>query len=135
MKHATRFLALCCGITLWLSGCTTAPTTGATVTVPSSQPTGQGIASFYADHFDQKMTANGETFKQQALTAAHPQFPFGTLVKVTNIQNGKSVTVRINDRGPYVAGRIIDLSQAAFKRIATLDQGVVTVLVRPLPKP
>lgn len=134
MKHATRFLTLCCGITLWLSGCTTAPTTGSAATSPTSQPTGQGKASFYADHFDQKITANGETFKQQALTAAHPQLPFGTLLKVTNTQNGKSVTVRINDRGPYVAGRIIDLSQAAFKRIATLEQGVITVLVRPLPK-
>jgi rare lipoprotein A len=64
------------------------------------------------------------------MTAAHKTLPFGSEVKVTNLNNGKSVTVRINDRGPFVKGRIIDLSRAAFSQIANLDRGVVKVEIR-----
>jgi rare lipoprotein A len=81
-------------------------------------------ASFYDEG---QMTANGETFNPNALTAAHKTLPFNTRVRVTNPANGKSVTVRINDRGPYIDGRCIDLSRAAFEAIASVDLGELTV--------
>lgn len=79
--------------------------------------------SFYGDEFQGQGTAFGEKFDKNALTAAHRSFPSNTLVKVTNVENGKSVVVRINDRGPYVDGRDMDLSEAAFKKIS--DKGGV----------
>ena len=79
--------------------------------------------SFYADDFQGKGTAFGETFDMHALTAAHRTLPHNTLLKVTNIENGKSVVVRINDRGPYVAGRSLDLSLASFEAIANRSRG------------
>jgi rare lipoprotein A len=88
-----------------------------------------GKASFYADSFQGKKTANGERFRQGKLTAAHKSLPFGTIVKVTNLKNGKTVKVRINDRGPYAAGRIIDLSKKAAKKIGMVKQGVADVKV------
>ena len=89
----------------------------------------KGQASYYADSLQGNHTANGEIFKQNALTAAHRKLPFGTKVKVTNLDNGKSVVVRINDRGPFVRGRIIDLSKTAFKKIADTRTGVIKVQV------
>ena len=86
-----------------------------------------GKASFYADRYHGRKTASGERFDQQAMTAAHRRLPFGTRVKVTNVRNGKSVVVRINDRGPFVKGRIIDLSRAAFSRIGNTAFGVIDV--------
>lgn len=71
--------------------------------------------------------ASGELFNQKAMTAAHKCLPFGTKVKVTNVANGKSVIVRINGRGPFVSGRIIDLSKSAFQRIASTKHGVIDV--------
>lgn len=76
-----------------------------------------GLASWYGGKFHGRKTANGERFNQNALTAAHKTLPFGTRVRVTNVNNGRSVVVRINDRGPYVRGRVIDLSRAAASRI------------------
>ena len=81
--------------------------------------------SFYAEDFAGHNTAFGEKFDPNALTAAHLRFPHNTRVRVTNQDNGKSVTVRINDRGPYIAGRDMDLSRAAFGRIAPLSNGVI----------
>ncbi len=86
-----------------------------------------GMASYYGGKFIGRQTANGEIFVANKLTAAHKTLPFGTMVKVTNLSNGKSVVVRINDRGPFVKGRIIDLSEAAAKKIDMLQQGVVKV--------
>jgi rare lipoprotein A len=86
--------------------------------------TGTCQASFYADG---QQTANGETFNPNALTAANKTLPFNTMVRVTNVANGKSVVVRINDRGPYVTGRCLDLSSAAFGSIASLSAGVANV--------
>jgi len=88
-----------------------------------------GMASYYADKFNGRKTANGETFDESKLTAAHKTLPFGTIVKVTNLTNNKSVIVRVNDRGPFVAGRIIDLSKAAAKKINLIEAGVVKVSV------
>lgn len=89
----------------------------------------RGQASWYGPGFNGRATANGETFDQNALTAAHPSLPFGTRVEVTNINNGESVVVRINDRGPYAEGRIIDLSQAAAQDIGVTESGVAPVEV------
>lgn len=86
-----------------------------------------GTASFYADEFDGKKTANGEVYDMNDLTAAHPSLPFDTLVKVTNLSNNKSVEVRINDRMPQFKGRIIDLSLAAARRIEMINMGIQEV--------
>ena len=86
-----------------------------------------GIASFYGAKFNGRRTASGEKFNNSALTAAHLSLPFGSLVKVTNVRNGKTVVVRINDRGPHVKGRIIDLSKAAAKKIGIGRAGTARV--------
>ncbi|HWV69049.1 septal ring lytic transglycosylase RlpA family protein [Chitinophaga sp.] len=96
----------------------------------SRKITETGKASYYADSFNGKRTASGETFRQRELTAAHKTLPFGTRVTVINIANGKSVKVRINDRGPFVPGRIIDLSHKAASRIGMLNTGVANVEVK-----
>lgn len=88
-----------------------------------------GMASYYGGKFVGKPTASGEIFDASKLTAAHKKLPFGTKVKVTNLSNNKWVIVRINDRGPFVAGRIIDLSEAAAKKIDMLSKGVVKVTI------
>jgi rare lipoprotein A len=88
-----------------------------------------GEASYYAREAHGQPTASGETFNMYGLTAAHKTLPFGTRVRVTNLANKKSVVVRINDRGPFVAGRIIDLSYAAAKKIKMLDAGLAEVEV------
>jgi len=86
-----------------------------------------GVASWYGPGFHGKKTANGEKFNKNRLTAAHKTLPFNTLVKVINTENGKSVTVRINDRGPYAKDRIIDLSEAAAKKIGITKTGTANV--------
>lgn len=88
-----------------------------------------GLASYYADRFHGRLTANGERYDRQALTAAHRHLPFGTRVVVTRLDDRRAVTVRINDRGPFVRGRIIDLSHAAAQKLDMLRQGVVKVRV------
>ena len=87
----------------------------------------EGVASYYADSFHGQRTASGEAHNKRARTAAHPTLPFGTRVKVTNLENGRSVWVRINDRGPHVAGRIIDLSAAAARRLGMKEDGTARV--------
>ena len=89
----------------------------------------KGKASWYGDYFHGKKTASGEKYNMHNLTAASKTLPFGTIVKVENLSNGKSVKVKINDRGPYVEGRMIDLSRASFKKIAPLGAGVIDVEV------
>ena len=84
-----------------------------------------GGASFYGEKWNGRRTANGEIFNTYELTAAHKSLPFGTKVKVVNKTNGKSVVVRINDRGPFVKGRTIDLSKKAFQSIASINKGVL----------
>jgi peptidoglycan lytic transglycosylase len=80
-----------------------------------------------ASYYDEPQgTANGEVFDPEAMTAAHKTLPFNSRVRVTNPANGKSVIVRINDRGPYIGGRCLDLSRAAFRAIANLSQGVLS---------
>ncbi|MBU1355449.1 MAG: septal ring lytic transglycosylase RlpA family protein [Candidatus Edwardsbacteria bacterium] len=93
-----------------------------------------GIASYYGKEFHGRKTANGETFDMNAMTAAHRTLPFGTMVRVTNLANDQSVTVRINDRGPFIKGRIIDLSYGAAKSIDLLSIGQVKLEVLKYPK-
>ncbi len=87
----------------------------------------RGIASFTADENQGKRTASGEIYNMRELVAAHKRLPFGTLVKVKNLKNGKTVIVRINDRGPYVRGRIIDLSFQAAKKLDFVEEGTTEV--------
>lgn len=88
-----------------------------------------GVASWYGGYFHGRTTANGEKYNQWAMTAAHKTLPFGTRVKVTNTRNGDSVIVRINDRGPFIAGRIIDLSKAAANDIGMSGVAPVKVAI------
>ncbi len=88
-----------------------------------------GKASFYADSFEGSPTASGEKYRANKFTAAHKTLPFGTVVKVTNIANKESVNVTINDRGPYVEGRVIDLSKAAAEKLKFFNQGVAEVSI------
>ena len=90
----------------------------------------RGKASWYGPGFHGNRTANGERFNQNALTAAHRTLPFGTQVTVTNPKNGRSVVVRINDRGPYIGNRVIDLSRAAMQRIGGINSGVVNICAK-----
>ena len=91
--------------------------------------TESGKASYYAMKFQSKKTASGELYDRAKKTAAHKKLPFGSKVRVTNIKNSKSVIVKINDRGPFVKGRIVDLSSSAFSHIANLDAGVIEVKI------
>lgn len=86
-----------------------------------------GVVSWYGGKFHGRKTASGEKYDKHELTAAHKSLPFGTKVKVTNIRNGKSVVVEINDRGPYAKSRVLDLSQAAFSEIGHTNTGVMQV--------
>lgn len=96
-------------------------------TVVEVGDTATGIASWYGPNFHGKKTSNGETYNMHALTAAHKTLPMNTMVKVTSLKNGKTTTVRINDRGPFVAGRIIDLSKAAATEISMIADGTAPV--------
>jgi rare lipoprotein A len=94
-----------------------------------------GVASYYGESFHGRKTASGERYNKNKLTAAHPTLPFGTLVKVTNVKTGKWVIVKINDRGPYVGNRIIDVSYRAAKHLGMLNgKGIVRVRIEELPK-
>ena len=108
-----------------LAACSSQPL----VTTANGERTQLGKASYYANIYHGRTTANGETFNQNAATAAHLELDFGTKVKVTNLANNKSVIVRINDRGPYVRGRVIDLSLGMFKKIADPKVGVIDVSI------
>lgn len=116
MKIDIRHLVFATSLLLSLSSC-------------ARKITETGKGSYYADKFEGRATASGEKFDQGKLTAAHRTLPFGTKVKVTNVSNGRSVTVRVNDRGPFAAGRIIDVSKKAAKKLGMVDAGVANVKI------
>ncbi|MGE4408400.1 septal ring lytic transglycosylase RlpA family protein [Pseudomonas sp.] len=123
-------------LALLASGCAERQPAPPAATPPPSGQEGfiqSGKASYYARMHHGKRTANGETHDQNALVAAHRSLPFGTRVRVTNLNNGKQVVVRINDRGPFRRGRIIDLSRAAAIELDMLNAGVVRVRIETLP--
>lgn len=102
----------------------TSPTVSPDEPVLLAQVYQSGIASWYGPGFAGRLSANGEIFDPNQLTAAHPTLPFNTIVRVTNVNNGRSVVVRINDRGPYIGNRIIDLSAAAADAIGIINSGI-----------
>jgi rare lipoprotein A len=130
-----RRLALLCGGALWLGACAFHPASdrpgydrdmGQYPEQAGAHETGwsqQGEISYYADKFHGRRTASGKRFDKNAFTAAHRTLPFGTKVEVTNLSNGKSVIVEINDRGPYSEDRILDLSPAAARKIGLIGKG------------
>ncbi len=99
------------------------------VALPIMAGTEEGGASYYADSLSGNPTASGEPYDKNALTAAHRTLPFDTMVKVTNLDNGKTVVVRINDRGPHSTKRIIDVSDVAAKQLDLIDSGTARVRV------
>ena len=120
-------------LALGLAGCSGSSPRFTPASAPHMQVGGEyseseeGMASYYADEFHGRKTSNGETFDMEGLTAAHRSLPFNTTVRVTNLDNGRSVTVRINDRGPFVEGRVIDLSKAGAKAIGMIGTGTAPV--------
>ena len=116
-----------------LAGCATPPERArpvpdaAVVTKPARAELGRGLASWYGPAFHGKRTASGERFDMNELTAAHRTLPFGTRVRVRNMDNGQEVVVRINDRGPQVRERVIDLSKAAAAALGMLQAGQAPV--------
>jgi len=107
---------------------------GATLRSDSTPDVQIGAASWYGPGFNGKKTASGEIFDETKLTAAHKTIPLGRKAKVTHLATGKSVEVLINDRGPYVEGRMIDLSHAAAKALGMIDNGIARVQVELLPE-
>ncbi len=93
----------------------------------------EGLASYYGPNLHGKRTASGEIFNQNALTAAHRSAPFGTCMSVTNLENGQDVEVRVNDRGPFVRDRIIDVSKAAAVKLGMIARGVARVRIERCP--
>ena len=123
--QAARIVSLL--LLLLLAGCAGRP---APTTVPVKKgDTEKGIASWYGKKYHGRLTANGERYDMHKLTAAHRTLPFGTVVEVTNLENGRKVRVRINDRGPFVKGRIIDLSYKAAGELAMVHSGVARVRI------
>lgn len=122
-----RFLFVICSIVLF-SGCHKKVQAGLPQPVSVSSSEFEGIASYYAEPYHGRRTANGEVFDTyQAMTAAHRTLPFDTMVRVTNKTNGREVDVRINDRGPFIDGRVIDLSLRAARQIDLVQPGIAPV--------
>jgi peptidoglycan lytic transglycosylase len=130
LKTVANFIGLLLVCPALFSGCASPDQTKT-----KGEPRGTtGIASFYSDDFRGRVTASGERYDPNKLTAAHPWYPFGTLVRVQNLANGKSVVVRVNDRGPCKAGRIIDLSARAASELDLLVDGITKVLLQVIVK-
>ncbi len=150
-RRLTPFACLVATLGLLLVGCTASPRFATRSTPPAPRSEGtpettkpgdsrpshntsgkilltlEGVASYYADDYHGNQTSNGEVFNMNDLTAAHRTFPFGTKVRVTNLENKKDVVVRVNDRGPFKEGRIIDLSLAAAKELDLIRLGTAKV--------
>ena len=123
-KEISSFPAL---ILFLLTACSSQPPAKTSATSSGGE---RGLASWYGREFDGLPTASGETFRPEKISAAHRTLPLGTVVDVLNEKNGKTVRVKINDRGPFVAGRIVDLSKAAAQEIGSVGDGVVPVTLR-----
>jgi rare lipoprotein A len=138
-RMTRRRLGFWCSVTslvLALAMMGWSPSVDAAQRAPRHSPHVQtGQASWYGKRHDGHRTASGEVYDMQQLTAAHRDLPLGTRVLVTNVHNGRSVQVRVNDRGPAIRGRIIDLSYAAAKRLGAVEDGTVPVTVRVLSMP
>jgi rare lipoprotein A len=128
-----RLPAAVAGAALLFTGCTlvSSPCYRYTGTTARQAVTGglvmRGYASWYGEAFNGRRTASGEIFDMNGLTCAHRTLPFGTVLQVTNTANGRTVTVKVNDRGPFVSGRIADLSRGAASRLGMLESGTALV--------
>jgi rare lipoprotein A len=129
--HPVKWFWLAIAITLAACGGSKQPEKKRVAVAPSGVQSGK--ASWYGGKFHNGPTASGETYNKRSMTAAHRSLPFGTRVRVTNLKNGRSVIVRINNRGPYAKGRIIDLSEAAAEKLDMIEAGVVPVRLERLP--
>lgn len=123
-KRIANALASLMFIVLFAAGCGVIPRTPSSDTLATL---GEGRASWYGPNFHGKITANGEIFDMNELTAAHRTLPFNTMVRVDNLDNGRTIIVRINDRGPYVDNRIIDLSRKAAADLGMINSGTASV--------
>ena len=123
-------------VILGLGGCVAPPSKPVTAVPPpqTRPPVITGRASWYGQAHHGLQTASGETYDMNALTAAHRSLPFGTRLRVTNLENGEVVEVRVNDRGPVIDGRVLDLSYAAAKRLRAVGAGVIPVSIVVLPE-
>lgn len=128
IRRSGAALLLACMLAL-VSGCSLATRPVPPAPFPERGQNETGIASWYGPGFHGRTTANGETYDMEAMTAAHLTLAFGTVVRVDNLDNGRSIRVRINDRGPYVDGRIIDLSRRAARELGMLEAGIARVRV------
>ena len=126
MKHILQWLTIFL-VSAAMLGCSSAPPKNSTDEWPGYTEKGQ--ASFYADRHQNNKTACGERYNHDLNTAAHRTIPCGSKLKVINVDNGKTVIVVVNDRGPFVKGRIVDLSKSAFSSIANTSAGVITVQI------
>lgn len=124
----SRIPCVACTLLL-ISGCSLVTRPTPPPSFPETGQTETGIASWYGPGFHGRTTANGETYDMEAMTAAHKTLAFGTMVRVDHLDNGRSVRVRINDRGPFVDGRIIDLSRRAARELDMLGAGIARVRV------
>jgi rare lipoprotein A len=121
-------LALTVGLLGLGTGCATRAAKPAPAPdAPARGYLGEGLASYYGPGLHGRPTASGERFNQHAMTAAHRKLPFGTCLRVVNMENGRTVDVRVNDRGPYKEGRIVDVSLAAAKKLGLVDKGLARV--------
>ncbi len=128
----SRIAALACALCLLASSCTTTRVVRESPSGAGSYAKGQteeGVASWYGGKFHGRKTANGEIYNKHEMTAAHKTLPFGTIVEVTNKNNGRTVRLRINDRGPFIKGRIIDVSQKAAEKLEMIGSGIAPCLV------
>ena len=128
-KKNLALLLLSISVIMFFTGCASAPRPAKSgVSAPGTPPLIiVGVASYYGKEYQGKKTANGEVFDMNKLTAAHRTLPFGVNVRVTNLSNNRYVVVRINDRGPFVGNRIIDLSLAAAQQLGMVEAGLVRV--------
>jgi rare lipoprotein A len=118
--------ALPLGVCLLVSGCSSLPKGELALDLGIKD---RGVASWYGKEFHGKLGANGEVFDMTAFTAAHRKLPLGSIVRILNLENGKSVNVRITDRGPYVTGRMLDVSQAAAQVLDMVEKGTAAVQI------
>ena len=129
-----------CFIVSLILGCSPAPRYGSKIInekknstsrekVVKHRTTMSGVSSFYAEDFHGKVTANGETYDMYGLTVAHKTLPFNTIIKVTNLDNDQSLTLRVNDRGPYAKGRILDCSYGAAVKLGFVANGTARVKI------